>query len=116
MYRLTDRRRKKAQRILDAYKLKHDAGQPMSAKSFEKELRECWNIGYQELKDIIEDLSKIEEYTYLAAFYMENSNSGFGVVSEFKPVLAKLYGIKWYDAPERASARDQFWEKHCKQR
>jgi hypothetical protein len=114
MYRLTDKRKEKAMPILQKYKTELDAGGKINVIKFENELCACWNTGKKEIKDIIEDLSKCKEYNYLAAFYMENSNTGVGVVDEFKPVLAKLYGIKDFYCPEKLKARKAFWAKHGK--
>jgi hypothetical protein len=108
MYRLTERRFAKAKPILDKYRKQvHDAGRG-AASGLERELRECWDIGYQELKDIIIDLSKRPHYRYLAASYME---SGYpSVVSEFHRVLADMYGIKsFHHSAERESKREEFW-------
>jgi hypothetical protein len=115
MYRLTDRRKAKALPILQKYKTKLDSSGSINEVGFEKELCECWNVGYREIKDLIEDLAKCKEYIYLAAYYMENSNAGAGVVTEFQSVLAKLYGIKWYSHnAETLAARKSFWAKHKK--
>jgi hypothetical protein len=111
MYRLTERRKAKADPILEKYNAQLHADGAISAMAFEKELCACWNVGYQSLKDIIKDLSKLDEYVYLAAYYMEHSNSGVGVVCEFQPVLAKLYGIKWYHGPDMKTAQKAFWAK-----
>jgi hypothetical protein len=109
MYRLTEKRFSKAKSILDKYRSQlHDKGR-ISNPDFEEELRDCWNIGYQELKEIILELAKHNQYRFLAAYYME---MGFpGVVSEFKNKLADMYGIKIFDGnPERDSKREEFWK------
>ena len=31
-------------------------------------------VGYRELKDIVRDLARVEEFQHLAAYYMEHSN------------------------------------------
>ena len=117
MARLTERRFEKAKAILDKYREDLHRTGSISAGILEKELRDCWDTGYQELKGIIIDLSKRDHYRYLAAYYMEHSNAP-GVVAEFKPVLAALYGIKYYDGPEREHGRKAFWagldgERQC---
>jgi hypothetical protein len=110
MYRLTERRFARAKPILDKYRERlHTAGD-ISAGELERELRDCWGVGYQALKGIIEDLAKRNHYRYLAAYYMEHSSAP-GVVSEFKPVLAKMYGIRSYGhSPDRESKREAFWQ------
>jgi hypothetical protein len=98
MYKLTERRFAKAKPILNRYRMQlHETGFA-SARGLEKELRDCWNIGYQELKDIIIALSKRPYYRYLAACYMEMGYPD--VVIEFQPVLADMYGSK----------RGDFWK------
>jgi hypothetical protein len=67
-------------------------------------------VGYQELKQIIIDLSKRDHYRYLAAHYMENSNAT-GVVTEFQGELAAMYGIRsYYHAPDREEKQKAFWQ------
>ena len=110
MYKLTERRLNKARSILDEHKSILDTHGTIDVGAFEMSLRECWNLGYQELKDIIIALSKLDDYVYLAAYFMEHSNAP-GVVSEFKRPLAKLYGITHYSSPNRESAQRDFWAK-----
>lgn len=56
MYRLTDRRHNVAQETLQRYRhLLHENGF-LDCHEFETELRELWQIGYQEVKDIFEDM------------------------------------------------------------
>ncbi len=116
MSRLTDRRRAKADPILRRYRTQLHSTGKIEACELEIELRECLNLGYQGLKGIIEDLAKQKDYVYLAAYYMENSNAGAGVVNEFQDDLARLYGIKWYHSPERDKKRKLFWRKLKAQR
>ena len=110
MTSLTQPRFDKAKAILDKYREQLHSTGHISAGDFEHELRECWGIGYHELKDVIIDLSKRGHYKYLAARYMEQSNVP-GVVSEFKKVLAGMYGIECYDAsPDRKEKQEAFWQ------
>ena len=110
MYRVTSRRLAMAQPILDTFTTEIHSKGRIDATRFEMALRECWDVGYQEMKDLAEDLLKMQEYRFLAAYYMENSNgSRDRVAMEFKEVLAKLYGIKWYDSPDREVKRKAFW-------
>lgn len=111
MYRLTERRLKKVEPILEKYRAEIHKTDYMTALVFERELRDCLNMGYQALKGIAKDLAKIERYKYLAARYMEKSGAGSGVVGEFQKPLAKLYGIVHYDPPKlREAARKIFWK------
>ena len=79
------------------------------AGQLERELRDLWGIGYQELKDIIIDMVKKDQFPEVAAYYMEHSNSGVGVVSEFKRPLSKLYGIPYFHHADREKKRQEFW-------
>ena len=110
MASLTERRFTKAKPILDQYRDQLHTSGRISTSDLEHELRECWNIGYQELKGIVLDLSKRDHYRYLAAYYMEDGH-GVGVVTEFKGRLAELYGIESYDnCPNREEKREAFWK------
>jgi hypothetical protein len=110
MANLTQRRFEKAKPLLDKYREQLHSTGHTSAEDLEHELRECWGVGYQELKQIIIDLSKRDHYRYLAACYMENSNAPC-VIEEFKAVLAAMYGIKSYDhAPDREEKQRAFWQ------
>jgi hypothetical protein len=110
MYRLTEDRFEKAKPILERYRTQlHNRGK-INARGLEKELRKCWDSGYQEVKDIVKRLSKTTRYRYLAAYYMEHSETG-GVVTEFWPTLSELYGIDYYQSPMREKKREAFWKK-----
>jgi hypothetical protein len=101
MYKVTQRRLTKAQPILERHRAELHRSGMTDARAVEMALRECWNVGYQEMKDLAADLLKQERYRFLAAYYMENSNgSRQRVAMEFKDDLAKLYGIRWYDAKD----------------
>ncbi len=111
MYRLTERRKSKAREVLDRYTRQLHDSRAIPSDLLERDLRQLWGIGYQELKDVMIDiLSNHPEYAHLAAYYMEHSN-GQAVVSEFQGPLARLYGLSWYHDPNRASNRDTYWER-----
>jgi hypothetical protein len=110
MASLTDRRFERAKSILDKYRTELQANSHISVGKLENELRDCRNLGYQELKSVIIDLSKRGEYRFLAAYYMEGG-TGVGVVSEFKDVLAEMCSIEYYDDPKRDEARKAFWQR-----
>lgn len=111
MYRLTELRLKKAETILEKYRAQLHKTNSIVALVFERELRDCWKLGYQEMKGIAKELARIKRYKYLAAYYMENSGSGTSVVGEFQQPLARLYGIPRYDNRElRKAAREIFWK------
>ena len=110
MYKLTDKRFKRAEPVLERYRKQLLEKQRFHATALERELRDLWDIGYQELKSIMIDLLRKEKFMLVAAYYMENTNAP-GVVSEFKNTLAELYGIRLFDSSECADAQRQFWQR-----
>lgn len=118
MYKLTPRRLEAAKSILDSAvsMLIRSRGNDITAH-FEADFRRIWRVGYQELKDIIIDMSsRNDQYKYVAVRYMETSGIA-GVVSEFKATLASLYGIRIFDNTSMNEDRKAFWngfvEKYC---
>lgn len=109
MYRLTEKRLSDALPILEKCRAELLSSQRFNAQRFEMELRELWDTGYRELKSIAIQLLRHKRYREIAVFYMENSNLGSGVVTEFQIPLSEVYGIKHFDAPEREAARAAFW-------
>jgi len=99
MYKLTNQRRSDALSILAKYQRQMEASGRIDCRRFEKELRECWRIGFQELTDIVVALSKEDEYERIAAYYIQYSGVP-GPVSEFQPRLAELYGVCYYESEE----------------
>jgi hypothetical protein len=93
MYKLTERRLAKAKHILDAAAAELEKDRDLNTGGLEMQLRECWDLGYQELKDIFCQMLEMKDYQNLAAFYMQFSND-MGVVSEFQRPLRKFYGVK----------------------
>ncbi len=116
MYKVTENRLAKAKPILEEFRtILHSEGQ-INAKEFEMKLRECWNVGYVEMKSLAEDLSRIERYRFLAAYYMEYSNGSRNLVAlEFENVLANIYKIDYYHHPELPVKRDAFWNSMPKE-
>ena len=110
MAKLTERRMEKADHIFEEYRTKLNEHQQVNCAQMEKELKQCFNLGYQGIKDIIIDLFARERYKQLAAFFMENIDTSVGVVSEYHKPLAKLYGIKSYYADDREEKRKAFWD------
>lgn len=109
MARLTDRRFHSAKLILDRHNKRLLETRFLDAGGFERELRELWGMGYQELKWVMIDLCKKPEYTLLAARYMESGSPG--VVCEFQPTLASLYGVDYYHAADREQRQKEFWDR-----
>ena len=111
MYKLTNIRLKQAKPILDGYTERLVRTQRCDVRRLEMDLRDCWGIGYQSLKGVMRDMLYRDEYKYLAAYYMEHSNSSC-VVSEFQTPLAQLYGVeRWTIGEERDEAKKMFWDR-----
>ncbi len=109
MYRLTEKRLASAEAILGKYRAELFANRCFNAQIFERELRDLWQTGYQEMKSIALQLLKNERYREVAVYYMEHSNPGTGVAAEFKRALASLYGMESFHAVERDEMRKKFW-------
>ena len=110
MYKLTKRREAKALLILEhAYKsLVINGG--FEVGWFERELRDCWSVGYHELYDILEDAFKDRRWLYVAVYYMERIM--YPLTSELQYALSKAYGIPKRGADRSwDSYRDEFWKK-----
>lgn len=110
MYRLTERRFEAALSIFEKYQTHIDAGYHINSLAFERELRDCWNVGYRELKDILIQLLSNPRYELLAASYMETSNGG-QIVTEFQESLERLYGSQQCHGSDWTQKRDDFWNK-----
>ena len=110
MYKLTKRREAKALPILEqAYKSLVTHG-GFEVGRFERELRDCWNIGYHELYSVLEDAFKDERWLYVAVYYMERIMPS--LTTELQYALSKAYGIPKRGADRSCdSYRDEFWKK-----
>jgi len=110
MYKLTKRREAKALPILEgAYKSLVTRG-GFEVHALERELRACWNIGYHELYDVLEDAFKDDRWRYVAVYYMERVLPS--PTCELKHALAKAYGIeRWSGDKQTQTARMAFWKK-----
>jgi len=109
MTRLTDRRRKKAESILERYRVELYAEGSVDPRAFDRELTRCLKLHYVEMKDIFQDLAKIERYRPLAAYYMQHSNSGMPV-QEYWSALEKVYGSRIGDQQSvRKEKQDEYW-------
>ena len=110
MYRLTERRLAKVEQLLEQYRSELAEHGNFNVTAMDQELKNLWNIGYQELKDVIIDMHKSHErYQHVAVYYMEHSND-IGVVGEFKSPLADAYGLKHYHDDALDASRTQYWE------
>lgn len=115
MYKLTDRRLVSASSILDAARASLVERGSFNVSTFEHKLRETWDIGYQEIKDVMIDIVKRHpRYKFVAIYFMENSNS-MGVVCEFQSTLAKEYGIDGYSPDEVERLSSDFWKSAMRQ-
>lgn len=109
MYKLTERRLEAARDILEQFRgWLYERGS-FDAGYLEGQLRKCWDIGYQSLKDIMIDMFEHHpRYKYVAAWYMQHSNAP-GVVSEFQKSLASLYHLRYFHTSERDDFGKGFW-------
>lgn len=109
-YKLTEKRLKKAESILDAAfsLLIKNKAKEFLPRSFELDLCECWNVGYKELKFIMLDMLSHEKYKYLAVRYMEHTD-GTGVKVEFQRHLADIHGVSEYNRLTYDKDRELFW-------
>ena len=110
MYKMTKRREAKALPILEhAYKSLVTYG-GFEVGRFERELRDCWNIGYHELYAVLEDAFKDKRWLYVAVYYMERIMPS--LTTELQYALSKAYGIPKRGADRSWDAyRDEFWKK-----
>jgi hypothetical protein len=111
MTKLSDETLRLALPILERYRTVLLTSRRFDVGSFESELRGVWSIGYKTLKDFVIDMSEHGRFQEVAAYYMEHSNAP-GVISEFKPCLARLYGLKTYHhSPDFELLKNQFWAR-----
>ena len=109
MANLTVRRLEQAKEILDRHNASFLESHYLDERGLEMELRELWGLGYQELKGIMIDLSKEQEYSLLATRYME---TGFpSVISEFKATLANVYGLPTFHVADLEAKKKEFCER-----
>jgi hypothetical protein len=110
MYKLTEKRLEEAHGILEKYREQLRTKRYMDSSGLDAELRQCWQIWYQQLKDIMIDMLSNERYKHVAAFYMQHQNA-IGPVSEFKPHLAELYGTDDYDHFDKDGSQKAYWDR-----
>jgi hypothetical protein len=110
MSELTPEQFEQAKDIIEKYRDCLFRTKWMNAHSFEREIRELWQLGYQDIKELIEELSHHGRCEQVAVYYMEHSNGG-RVVSEFQGRLAEIYGIDWYYADDRPAKQAAYWER-----
>ncbi|MBQ6247275.1 MAG: hypothetical protein IJK04_10445 [Kiritimatiellae bacterium] len=110
MYKLTPNREAKAHQILErAYASLMSRGW-FDAHDLERELRDCWNVGYHELYQILEDSFRDDRWLYVSAYYMEHVHPS--PTSELQHALAKAYGIPKRGANgARETYRAEFWKR-----
>jgi hypothetical protein len=109
MTKTTEKRFDAATDIFEKYRKHLQKSGSMSTAAFEKELRDLWEVGYQTIKSLVLELSKIRRYRYIAAYYMEHIYPG-GPAAEFKSRLAKMYGASSYHySKAMTEKREAFW-------
>jgi hypothetical protein len=110
MYTLTDRRFQQAEDIFEKYQGILIKNLEYDTHDFELELRNCWSVGYQEIKSILIDLiEKYPKFRYLTLYYMQFQNPS-GPVWEFLETLAEQYGMEYYHSSECKRKQEEFWE------
>lgn len=89
MFKVTDRRLEKARPTLDDYVRKLDEFRKFDAGSLEKELKDIWGTGYQEIKSAIVDLYKNHggDYGRVAEYYMRHQAPAGMMNRSFKSAL-----------------------------
>lgn len=111
MFSLTERRMQVVSPILEMYRERLRTHGKFDARSFEDELKAALDTGYQEIKQVANQLCKQPRYRAVAVYFMENMKTP-GICSEFKTYLAREYGVDSYDyAKNRDSARDSLWDQ-----
>lgn len=110
MYKITQRREKKARPILEkAYESLVTRGR-FDVHALERELRQCWNVGYHELYEILEDAFKDEKWFPVAVYYMERISSPHPTC-ELRCALSRAYGLKKLVSCDKSEfAREAFWK------
>jgi hypothetical protein len=109
MAKLTEKRLADAAEVLEKYRNWLQQNGEIYCPQFEKELRDCWDTGYQTIKTLILELSEIRRFRFLAAYYMEHIYPG-GPASEFKGRLAEMYGVPSYHYSQAMTEkREAFW-------
>lgn len=110
MYKLTQRREAKALPILDgAYASLANRGR-FDVHALERELRECWNVGYHELYQILEDSFRNDRWRYVSVYYMERVQPA--LTMELRHALTKAYGVRRGSAKSEWDAcRMKFWKQ-----
>ena len=110
MYKLTQRREAKALPILEgAYASLASHGR-FDVHALERELRECWNVGYHELYQILEDSFRNDRWLYVSVYYMERVH--LSLTTELRHALAKAYGVPAKSAENEWDAcRTEFWKR-----
>ena len=110
MYKLTKKREAKARPILEgAYESLTTRGS-FDVHGLERNLRACWNLGYHELYQVLEDSFQNDRWLYVSVYYMEHVQPS--LTMELRHALAKAYGMPKRGAKADWDAlRSEFWKK-----
>ena len=88
--RFTIRRQKSAYDVLEHYRKRLYDSDRFDQRMLELELKECWDTGYQFLKQVAHAMLLSSRYRYLSIYFMED---GFPcIVSEHQHYLQEIYG------------------------
>jgi len=116
-YRLTEKRLREARPILDAaFEFLVEMRGAYLPAQFERDMTRCWGVGHKELKQIMDDLLRHDQYKYVAVRYMECNFCR--LTRECQAFLKKFHGIKTYDEKTYPEIRKPFWDEfialHCR--
>ena len=110
MYKLTQRREAKALPILEGAYASLVSNGRFDVHALERELRACWNVGYHELYQILEDSFRNDRWLYVSVYYMERIQPA--LTMELLHALAKAYGVPAGSAKgEWDACRAKFWKR-----
>ena len=112
MASLTKKRLEAATPILERYREKLLENGDFRIAELESELKDCWGIGFTDLKSIMPEMLKNERFRLVAVKYLEQTN-GTGVPVHFQEFLCDVYGIDHFGShvPE---AKKHFWNRELK--
>lgn len=111
MYKLNEKRSAIVKPILERYREQLFSHGSFDPGGLQRELRDALGCGYLEVRSIaMQLLKKQPRFKNVIAFYMAFGGAP-GVISQFKPLLAKVYGMRYYDSPDRPTVEERYWSK-----
>lgn len=80
--------------------------------SFEQILSDGMSCSREDLKEFVQNLSRIKRYETIAVYYMEHSGLGPEPAVEFHDQLARFYGMITFASPGQIEARIRYWKRN----